>query len=226
MLTHKAACVRLLVLPFTPSEFFAVFARYNEAIWPAQFVFLGAAVAAVLALRRGGLTQSRGMLGLLALLWAWMAVGYHWTFFRVINPIASLFAVLFAAQAVVLAMAALQGTVRLMPRTDVAGITGSALVVLALVLYPLLGLAAGHRYPAMPTFGLPCPTTIFTLGVLLWAMPLRPHLLIVPLLWSLIGFTAALQLGVYEDIGLLVSAIASGVVILHSRRTRPQLRPS
>jgi hypothetical protein len=34
-------------------------------------------------------------------------------------------------------------------------------------------------------------------------------LLIIPVIWSLIGFTAALQLGIYEDMGLLISGIVT-----------------
>ena len=48
-----------------------------------------------------------------------------------------------------------------------------------------------------PLFGVaPCPTTIFTIGMLLlarggWVVWLS----IIPLLWSLVGLAAALQLG-------------------------------
>jgi len=60
----------------------------------------------------------------------------------------------------------------------------------------------------------PCPTTIFTIGMLLlargrWVVWLS----IIPLLWSLVGLAAALQLGIPEDFGLpaagfgLVSAL-------------------
>lgn len=48
---------------------------------------------------------------------------------------------------------------------------------------PSLGVAIGHTYPAQPTFGLPCPTTIFTFGLLLWVRPPVPwSLLVIPVL--------------------------------------------
>ncbi len=82
------------------------------------------------------------------------------------------------------------------------------------VLYPLIGVASGHRYPAMPMFGVaPCPTTIFTFGLLLWTIDRVPkYLLLIPLLWSLLGVVAALQLGIPEDFvlplsGLVVTAL-------------------
>jgi hypothetical protein len=208
------------MLPFTPSEFFAVFARYNDAVWPVQVVFILAAAVAVFALRRSNGTRTRPMLALLALLWLWMGIVYHALFFRPINPLAAGFAAMFVAQGALLAIAAWRPSFRLVPASDPTGLLGWALVAFALILYPLIGYATGHRYPASPTFGLPCPTTIFTLGVLLWARPARPWLLVVPLVWSLIGFTAALRLGVYEDSGLLVAAVATMLVVFASRRSR------
>lgn len=34
-------------LPFTTDEFFGVFGRYNEALWPAQVFLVGLAFAAI-----------------------------------------------------------------------------------------------------------------------------------------------------------------------------------
>lgn len=41
-------------LPFTPAEFFAVFARYNQSVWPLQMVLLR--LTRSLHNRRGQLT--------------------------------------------------------------------------------------------------------------------------------------------------------------------------
>jgi hypothetical protein len=92
---------------------------------------------------------------------------------------------------------------------DTRGWLASALIAFALLLYPALGWLAGHRYPAIPTFGLPCPTTIFTIGVLLHARGEVPRsVFVVPILWSLVGSSAAFVLGVYQDLGLLVAGVA------------------
>jgi hypothetical protein len=45
-------------------------------------------------------------------------------------------------------------------------------------------------------------------------------LFVVPVLWSLIGFTAALKFGILQDIGLLVSSILTLVVISFSGKTK------
>lgn len=65
----------------------------------------------------------------------------------------------------------------------------------------------GHRYPATPSFGLPCPITIFTFGVLLMASAKLPKgLLAGPLVWALVGSSAAFALGVWQDLALVLVA--------------------
>ena len=84
-----------------------------------------------------------------------------------------------------------------------------------LVIYPLLGYVMGHHYPAVPTFGLPCPTTVFTIGVLLFvSAPLPRSVFIVPLLWAAVGSIAAFQLGVLQDLGLLVAGLVGLVAVI------------
>ena len=95
----------------------------------------------------------------------------------------------------------------------------------ALFIYPIIGLNLGHVYPAAPSFGVPCPTTIFTFGVLLWAANVPRYLLFIPGLWSIIGFSAALTMGIREDIGLFVAAIIA-VSILGVAKPRPAETPA
>lgn len=210
-----------MIMPFSRAEFFWVFARYNEAVWPAQIVLCALAlVAAFLAFRRSS-AGSRGANGILALLWLWMAVAYHAAFFASINPLAIPFAMLFAIQSLLFAWLALSGGTIYQPRADSAGLAGALLIVFSLVVYPALSVAAGHRYPAQPTFGLPCPTTIFTIGMLLWASELAPkRMLVIPLLWAAVAGTAAIQLGVVEDLSLPVAAIVMVVIRNEAARRR------
>lgn len=82
------------------------------------------------------------------------------------------------------------------------------LLVYALVLYPLVGRVLGHTYPETPTFGLPCPLTIFTFGMLLLTDRRVPRwVLAIPTAWALIGSTAVFAFGIYQDLGLLASAV-------------------
>ena len=198
-----------MTLPFTAAQFFDVFAEYNRAVWPMQVVLLLLAVAALVTALRPDQRSGRVGAGILSILWLWMAIAYHLAFFARINPVAVLFAALFAIQAALLARAALTGKLSFRLTRDRRSLLAGSLVAYALVAYPALNLLVGHRYPATPTFGLPCPTTIFTLGLLLTARPCPLGLLLIPAAWSLLGFSAAWQLGVVADYGLLVAGLVT-----------------
>jgi Family of unknown function (DUF6064) len=84
------------------------------------------------------------------------------------------------------------------------------LIFYGIALHSLAGIVAGHTWRRMPLFGTtPCSVTIFTLGLLPPAAPSAPWwLAVVPLIWSAIGTSAGLSLDVYEDLGVLVAAVA------------------
>ena len=214
-------------LPFTVEEFFDVFRRYNEAVWPAQWVLLLSALVAVLVAAR---TQrpTRLPLVILAILWLWIGVVYHLLFFRSINPAAALFGALFIIQAGVFAWVAIRRPMaHFVVQRDTPSLLGGLTILLALVIYPSLGWLAGHRYPAAPTFGLPCPTTVFTFGLLLWNRSVLPRrVLIIPVLWSLIATSAAFQLGVMEDLSLPLAAMIACAVLLRGERRIEGFRPA
>ena len=199
------------MLPFGAEQFFGVFAEYNRAIWPVQIVayaFGGVAVAMALLSRLHRLVAAA-----LAAMWLWTGIGYHWIFFAVINPVAFGFGALFVLQAALLIWI---GTVRgelafRRPACAMRLALSLLLVGYAMVLYPLIGAWTGHRYPAAPAFGVtPCPVTIFSFGLLALAeaRPLWRWLtLAVPVLWAIIGGSAAVLLGVQQDWMLPVAAV-------------------
>lgn len=207
-------------MPFTTEQFFEVFLRYNLGTAPAPVVlYLVAAFLVALALRddRG---SDRWIAGILAFLWAWMGLVYHWGYFADINPAAWLFGALFVLQAVAFLWAGVaHDHLAFRFRADANGLTGAALILYGLAVYPVLGALAGHGFPEGPTFGLPCPTTIVTFGLLLWTTRRVPvRVLVIPALWSLLGASAALQLGVREDLGLLVAGVLGTVLVLARNR--------
>jgi hypothetical protein len=147
-------------------------------------------------------------------------LAYHLAFFTRISPAAYGFAALSAVGAVVFVW---QGMVRRrLAFRWVPGLRATAGVVLitfALVVYPVWSAYSGHPYPQTPTFGLPCPTTIFTIGLLCFAMPPTPRSpLIVPLLWCLVGAQAALFLGVQPDLGLIAAGVVGAALLATAGR--------
>jgi hypothetical protein len=206
-----------MTLPFTAQEFFRVFARYNQAVWPAQIALYGLAVAVVALVWQ---RSARAVAVLLALLWAWTAIAYHLVFFSQINPAAPLFAALFLAGAAAFLWEGLVlGRLRFACAPNGRCALGVALVAYALLAYPLLAAQQGRGYPLSATFGLPCPTTIFTLGVLAFLQPpYRAYAFVPPLLWAMTGTYAALAFGVYEDLGLAAAGVAGAYLALRRGR--------
>jgi hypothetical protein len=216
------------VLPFSRDAFFAVFAAYNTAVWPAQLFLYGLAVALmVLAHQERPRAHPAVSLGL-ALLWIWTGVLYHWWHFTAINPLAWGFGALFVVQGGLFVANGIGGRrLELGRPRGWYGWIGGLLLAYSLVVYPLWGLAAGHPIREVPVLGVPCPTTIFTFGLLFWATrPIPRHLLVIPLVWAFLGSTAVVFLGVLQDVGLLVAGLLGMMLLRRAASTVPTEPPA
>jgi hypothetical protein len=208
-------------LPFTVEQFFDIFEAYNTAIWPAQIVAYFIGIAAIALAFCENRLSGRIISGILALFWIWMGVFYHIVYFSTINPAAMIFGALFVLEGLLFTVV---GPIwdRLSFRFDLkpVPIVGAIFILYAMVAYPLLGLAQGHWYPRAPMFGVaPCPTTIFTFGLLLWAKkPVPVYILVIPLIWSIIGTMAAVSLQVPQDYGLGIAGIVGTVLVIMRNR--------
>jgi hypothetical protein len=162
----------------------------------------------VALLFRPSRTATRIVSATLAAMWLVNGIGYHWFFFRAINPAAVVFGAVFVLQAVLLLLLPLRRPDgRLEVQRDARSAVGLLLILSAAVLHPIWGWLAGHIWPQMPACGVaPCPTTIFTIG----ALPMGPWgvvrwLLIVPGLCAGVGGSTALLLGIPQDYTLLAA---------------------
>lgn len=196
------------MLPFTHDQFLGVFAQYNLAIFPAQIVaYLLGLVGVGLVLRptSGGGRINAAILGVM---WLWTGLVYHGLFFSAINGAALVFAAAFVLQAGLLVYFGIaRNDLEFGRPKSLEGWIGAGLIAYAMVLYPLLGMFIGSAYPSMPIFGItPCPVTLFTFGLLLLSTTrVSGWLLVIPVLWSLIGGSAAFLLQVPQDWVLLLS---------------------
>ncbi len=205
-------------IPFSGDQFLQVFGDYNTAIWPMQFVLLGVAVGAIQLSAASARRETRVPALLLSSLWLWSGAVYHLIFFRRINPAATAFGALFLVQAVLLLLAAGRGDLVFRFQRTRAGWIGLALIGYSLIVYPASSLVAGHHYPNIPTFGAPCPLTIFTLGLVLWNVRPTPlYVIVLPVIWSAIGASASLSLGMAEDIALPFAGILALVTLIRRR---------
>lgn len=216
-------------MPFSTEAFLALFATYNEALFPLQFFAYLLGVIAIVSAFRGRPAAMHQVPIILAIFWLWMGLAYHWSFFSHINPAAYLFGSAYLLQGLLFLDATRRG-LRFGFDASSRSVLGALFILYAMLIYPLLNYLFSHGYPQMPMFGVaPCPTTIFTFGLLLWCQSRVPwHLLIIPLLWALIGLSAALQLAMPEDYGLIVAGVLGTIVILaHNLRLTQEehLRP-
>jgi len=213
-------------MPFTLEQFLDVFKKYNQAVFPMQAVFyLISLIAIDLTIKRYPKSDKTISI-ILAFFWLWMGIVYHLIFFSTINKAAYLFGALFILQGVLFFYFGVfrnKLSFKLGRNIDVYEISGIILFIFALIVYPVIGYFFGHIYPSSPTFGLPCPTTIFTFGLLLLNIRKCPVIiLIIPFLWSIVGFTAALQFGIFEDSGLLISGLIATSLLIYRNRILSQ----
>ncbi len=202
--------------PFTADQFIGVFSEYNLGVFPMQIIFYLLGIAVVYLAVKPNALSDKIISGMLAFFWLWMGIVYHLLYFTEINKAAYLFGVAFIVQGILfLIFGVYQAKLSFKFQPDHYGIVGIGLVIFALIIYPIVGYFLGHIYPGSPTFGLPCPTTIFTFGLMLLVVKQFPlGLLIIPLIWSVIGFFAAFQFGIVEDTGLLISGLITVSLLL------------
>lgn len=208
-------------LPFSHDAFLGVFEAYNAAIWPAQIAAYALCLLAVLLAFRPLPGSGRVVAALLAAAWLWNGVAYHMLQFAKINWAAWIFGFFFVVEGtMLLATGVLRGRLAFRFTRSAAGWAGLVLIAFALVAYPLIGMFAGQPWPRMAFAGVaPCPTAIFTLGLLLLAEGRVPiHLLVLPLLWSLVGGSAAWLLAIPQDLALPAAALLT--VVLAWRKNR------
>lgn len=204
-------------LPFTVEQFLSVFKTYNLTVWPMQVLAYIIGILTVLLAVRKTRYSNKLVFAFLSFFWIWNGIAYHVLNFSSINKAAYFFGTMFVIQGIIfLTLGVFSNKITVQYDPGIYSVVGSLFILYSMVVYPIVGYFLGHGYPYSPSFGIaPCPTTIFTFGLLLWVnkkLPLK--VITIPLLWSLIGFGAALSLGIKEDIGLLAAGIAGFVLIL------------
>lgn len=213
------------MLPYSIDVLFAIFGQFNCETWPAPLIFFALALVMLAALGRsgGGISLARAISVCLAIIWAWVGIGFHYIYFAPFNFAASFYAVAFVLQALLFAWAAYKAQPRYRWRRDTFGWAGLILLVYALALYPLVDVGLGHGWQNSRLFAMaPGPTALFTLGLLLLTAGRTPfYLLVVPVGWGMTGGVLAWLLGVPQDAVLPVASLVGvGLAIYKNRLTR------
>jgi len=207
-----------MTFPASREAFFELVAHYNDALWPWQLVALGAAMAAAALTTKGAAHSGRAVGALLALLWGWIGLAYHAGMLAGVHPAAPAFGAVCVLGALAFAWYGVRHDgFRFAAGAPFTGgaararqLVGWGLVLVALFVYPMIGVALGQRFPAAISFGMPSPTTIYTIGLLVLAGPTLPRVLwAAPLLSVVIGTVSALTLGLVQDLLLPVAAVVA-----------------
>jgi hypothetical protein len=208
----------------TPEALFETFRTYHLAVWPMQIITYVLGIAGVILAIRKTKASDKIISGILAFLWLWSGIVFSLMFFGRVTPIFYFGGVALVVQGLLLFMfgfgVGLKPSLSFKFHLDSYCIVGAIMILYAMVIYPIIGHLSGHAYPRGPIFGVaPCPNCIFTFGLLLMTdRKVPPSILIIPLLWSLMGIAAA-KLGIFEDIGLVITGIAGTVLILSRNKT-------
>ncbi|SHF14571.1 hypothetical protein SAMN02745148_01915 [Modicisalibacter ilicicola DSM 19980] len=212
------------MLPYSTEVLFALFAEFNRTAWPVAVTFQVLALAALIlvAYRPGQRASARALSALLAAAWAWVGIAFHWWHFAPFNFAAPWYGVAFLGQALLFAWAVLRRELRYRWRSAGVGWIGQALLLYALVGYPLVDWLLGHDWQSLRLFAMaPGPTMLFTMGALLLVQGRTPyHLLVIPVLWGVVGGVLAWRSGLPQDAILPVASLLGlGLVVARNRRT-------
>ena len=208
--------------PFTAEILDSVIGQYNQAIWPLPIVACVLVVAAVVPTLRPFPGSGRSVAAVLAVVWAWVGVGFHLGPAAAIDFAAPGYGAAFVLQALLLAWSGtVRGNLAFRFRPDPAGWTGLGCVALGVVGWPLLAALAGQSWPSLPLAGTsPDPTALASIGLLLLGSARdRLHLIVVPALWAAVAGLQGWMLDTPERL-LLPAAAAIAVVLAIRAKVR------
>jgi hypothetical protein len=209
----------------TIEKFLIVLENYNLDLWPLQiFSYILGIAAIVFAVKRTGFSN-RVISLILSFFWLWSGIVFCILYWSKSFKFAYLFGILLIIQGLIFLYSFLKENISFSFTGSRHSAIGIVLIFYAMVVYFLIGLFIGHTYPQSFPFGLvPCPTAIFTLGILLWTDKKVPkHVIIIPALLSLAGIIAIIK-GIYEDMGLLILGL-SAVFLIFLRDKKPIGQP-
>ena len=154
--------------------------------------------------------------------WLWVGVPFNRFYSRPTYSMAIAFVVLYVIEAGLLVVTGVfKQSLSYRPRAEACGVVGALRVPYRMVGYPVIEYLLGRGYPSLLPFGLvPCPLTVFALGLFLWTDRRLPwYVLVIPFLYSLSG-VLPVSLCIVEDLGLVAGGLVAACMILYRDRAR------
>jgi hypothetical protein len=203
------------MLSFNLEEFLAVLSRYNKDIWPLQIVAFVLGIFALFLLVRKNKYSDRIILAILAFFWLWNGIVFCPFYWAPIYKYAYLFGAFCSIQGILFLVGVFRPNISFGHLNSLNTAVAIILIVYAMAGYQIFGYFLGHIYPKFFPVGLvPCPTAVFTFGLLLLTNKRVPrYYIIVPAIVAAGGIMAACN-GIYEDIGLIISGLTGSYLLL------------
>lgn len=207
-------------LPFTTEQFFNVIETYNFEMFPFQWIILLLGIFCLFLLH-SKISSKDQLIGIyLGVLWIWMGVAYHLTFFTVINKAAFLFGGFFILQGLFILFSSFIHNRLIFTFTfQTKDYLGYFFILYGLIIYPIISYFVEGSFEKTIMMGLPCPSTIFTFGFFILANHRFPkYLLIIPSIWAVLGLSAAINIGVFQDVMILIAAITADLLLFRRKK--------
>lgn len=206
-------------LPFTTEQFFNVIEKYNLTMFPFQLIILLLGIVCLFLLH-SKLSSKDKLIGIyLGVLWIWIGVAYHLTFFTAINKAAFLFGGIFILQGLlILFYSFIKNRLVFSFTLQVKDYLGYFFILYGLIIYPIISYLVEGSFEKTIIMGLPCPSTIFTFGLFMLTNNKFPKsLLIIPSLWAIVGLSAAINIGVFQDLMILIAALTADIILIRRK---------
>lgn len=208
-------------IPFTTVQFFEIIEKYNQAVFPIQIILIILGILTLFILHSKSKLKDIIIGSFLGALWIWIGIGYHLLFFTDINKMAYIFGGLFILQGLLFLFETLKRKkLGFEFKGNFIDYLAYFLIIFGIAIYPILIYILENSIKTTITLGLPCPSTIFTFGLILLSRPnFSKYLIIIPTIWTIIGTGAAINFGVYPDYLMPISALIAIIYVFAMKKS-------
>jgi hypothetical protein len=198
------------MLSFSLEEFLLVLESYNLDIWPLQIIAYVLILLVLFISLKPTKYSAKIVLVVLSFFWLFTGIVFCFIYWAPSHIFGYIFGIFCTVQGLLFLYSITRSDITISSPNKTYTFIGILFVLYAIIGYQVFGYYLGHIYPKFFAVGLvPCPTTIFTLGIFLIINKKVPiKYFIIPLMISLGGFLAAYN-GIYEDMGLIIAGILS-----------------
>ena len=212
------------MLSFSLEEFLLVLESYNLDIWPIQIIAYALILIILFVSLKPAKYSSIIILAVLSFFWLFNGIVFCFIYWAPSHIFGYIFGIFCTVQGLLFLYSLIRSDIKIVPPNKTYLLIGMLFFLYSMIGYQLFGYYLDHIYPKFFPVGLvPCPTTIFTLGLLIIINTKIPiKYIAIPLIISLGGLLAAYN-GIYEDIGLIILGVWGTILIIKRNFQRESL---